>query len=234
MQSPTRVDGQKVGYVAVKKWINHLPILRKENYSEVTLVVESPLALVLSVSAQDMQTNFTTEVKQRLLEFGQNESYLSLRSEQIFRANTEQICEDIVKAELKLKSKKNYCLAGDASLAKFTKRDLMILGNKEQDFLAKQQRKKVLVKDDLSVSVYESLSPAVPKIEKDLRGHLQQSDFNSLARLRNKLYGTINIVKLIEETENASFSKFRDLQRYQDKITHILQNTDKNTKLQQP
>ena len=100
--------GQKIGYVPLNAWTNHRAILLKEP-SDVSLVVESLNAIVLTVKPYDMNVSFLPEVRQQLLKQSCLEcDLIDLRSEQIFLSHKKAIQDDIKLTEQYTKTKKNY------------------------------------------------------------------------------------------------------------------------------
>lgn len=75
--------------------MQHRTILLKEP-NNISLVVESPLAIVLEVKPYDMCANFLPEVRHKLIKNSEKEhEYLQQRSEQIFRSLDHDIKRDM-------------------------------------------------------------------------------------------------------------------------------------------
>jgi hypothetical protein len=126
--------GQKIGYVPLNTWTNHRAILLKQP-SDVSLVIESIKAIVLTVSPYDMNVNFLPEVRQHLLKQSSLEcDLLGLRSEQIFLSHKKAIEEDLKLTDQYTKTKKNYENANRSAVKKLNRIDMTALEFKTADF----------------------------------------------------------------------------------------------------
>lgn len=97
--------GQKLGYLPLNTWVHHRSILLKEP-AELSLVVESPFAVVLAVKAYDMCVNFPEAVRNHMLEQSVvQEEFVKMREEQIFKTLKPAIVNDIELTKLHEKTK---------------------------------------------------------------------------------------------------------------------------------
>jgi len=202
-----KMIGQKLGYCPKRAYLCEGAVLNKRPI-QYSLIVESAVATVISVTRYDMTHRFPFEVLSRVrLNMNQFDEWVVSRAEKLMQSDFQIKKEDEHKVLMQKKSQNSYPVANRAARFKMMSIDLMNSEFNSQEYFAfKQKNFGAKFRDDTDPNFVRSKKEKIqPRLEHraPLRGFLTQSDIEELEETKNFLYGQWNIDKMHSEMKRT-------------------------------